>query len=58
MEALLGFSLDFWDYATFAAIAFLVLCGLGLAGQLALSAALLTLSGTLFRVQVRQGLSA
>ena len=31
MEALLGFQIDFWDYVTFAAIAFLVLCALGLA---------------------------
>jgi len=29
VEALLEFSLDFWDYVTFAAIAFLVFCALG-----------------------------
>ncbi len=31
MEAILGFSLDFWDYATFGALAVTVLAGLGLA---------------------------
>src|SRR5271169_1605979 len=31
METLLGFRVGFWDYVTFAAIAFLVLAGLGLA---------------------------
>src|SRR5271165_2023103 len=31
MEAALGFRLDFWDYATFAAIAVIVFAGLGLA---------------------------
>jgi len=31
MEALLGFQLDFWDYATFAALFVTVLAGLGLA---------------------------
>ena len=31
MEASLGFSLDFWDYATFAAISVIVLGGLGAA---------------------------
>ena len=31
MEALLGFELDFWDYATFAAIAVIVAGGLGAA---------------------------
>ncbi len=31
MEALLGFRIDFWDYVTFAAIAFLVFAALGLA---------------------------
>ena len=31
MEAALGFSLDFWDYATFAAIAIIVFAGLALA---------------------------
>ncbi len=31
MEALLGFSLDFWDYVTFAAIAVMVFAALGLA---------------------------
>ena len=29
MEALLGFSLDFWDYATFLSLSFLVAVGLG-----------------------------
>ena len=29
MEALLGFSLDFWDYATFLSLFFLVCVGLG-----------------------------
>jgi hypothetical protein len=29
MEALLGFSLDFWDYATFLSLSFLVVIGLG-----------------------------
>jgi len=29
MEALLGFSLDFWDYATFLSLSFLVAIGLG-----------------------------
>ena len=31
MEALLGFSLGFWDYVTFLTISFLVATGLGLA---------------------------
>jgi len=31
MEAALGFSLDFWDYVTFAAISVMVLSGLALA---------------------------
>ena len=31
MEATLGFRLDFWDYLTFAAIAVIVVAGLGLA---------------------------
>jgi len=31
MEAMLGFSLDFWDYITFAAIAIMVFAALGLA---------------------------
>ncbi len=31
MEALLGFSLDFWDYVTFAAISVIVFATLGLA---------------------------
>jgi len=31
MEALLGFSLDFWDYVTFAALMAMVFAGLGLA---------------------------
>jgi hypothetical protein len=31
MEALLGFSIGFWDYVTFLTIAFLVATGLGLA---------------------------
>src|SRR5271165_6292664 len=31
MEAVLGFSLDFWDYATFGALFVTVLAGLGLA---------------------------
>jgi hypothetical protein len=29
METLLGFSLDFWDYATFLSLSFLVAVGLG-----------------------------
>src|SRR5437773_7846389 len=29
MEALLGFSLDFWDYATFLSLFFLTVIGLG-----------------------------
>ena len=32
MEALLGFELDFWDYATFAAMSVIVLGGLGCGG--------------------------
>jgi hypothetical protein len=43
MESLLGFHLDFWDYATFAVLALLVLAGLvslvwlaGLPGRIAL----------------------
>ena len=31
MESLLGFQLDFWDYATFLALSVLVAAGLGLA---------------------------
>ena len=31
MESILGFRLDFWDYATFAAIAVIVFAALGLA---------------------------
>jgi len=31
MEALLGFSLDYWDYVTFAALMVMVFAGLGLA---------------------------
>src|SRR5271166_4178743 len=31
MEAILGFRLDFWDYATFAAISVIVFAALGLA---------------------------
>ena len=31
MEAILGFSLDFWDYATFSALFCHGACGLGLA---------------------------
>jgi hypothetical protein len=31
MEALLGFDLDFWDYATFAAMSVIVMGGLGAA---------------------------
>src|SRR6266567_9608002 len=31
MEALLGFSLDFWDYATFLSLFFLTVVGLGFA---------------------------
>ena len=30
MESLLGFHLDFWDYATFAVLAVLVAAGLGI----------------------------
>jgi hypothetical protein len=44
MESLLGFKLDFWDYATFAALALLVLAGLitvvwlaGLPGRIAIA---------------------
>ena len=43
MESLLGFKLDFWDYATFAVLALLVLAGLvslvwlaGLPGRIAI----------------------
>jgi len=44
MEALLGFKLDFWDYATFAAMAMIVMSGLaaavfilGLPGRIAIA---------------------
>jgi hypothetical protein len=44
MESLVGFKLDFWDYATFAALALLVLAGLitvvwlaGLPGRIAIA---------------------
>jgi hypothetical protein len=44
MESLLGFKLDFWDYATFGALALLVLAGLitvvwlaGLPGRIAIA---------------------
>ena len=44
MESLLGFKLDFWDYATFAVLALLVLSGLisvvwlaGLPGRIAIA---------------------
>ena len=44
MESLLGFKLDFWDYATFAVLALLVLAGLvsvvwlaGLPGRIAIA---------------------
>jgi hypothetical protein len=44
MESLLGFELDFWDYATFAVLALLVLAGLlslvwlaGLPGRIAIA---------------------
>ena len=48
MESLLGFKLDFWDYATFAVLMLLVLAGLitvvwlaGLPGRIAIARKLL-----------------